>query len=163
LTKAVDLAALRLAAERVIAHARVVPPPPLHANAAAVMQLAARRYDLLGRNFQIASEARSYYDDARTNADGKHDDLVYRALNVAKYSFWEQRDALLELEPLVKHAWEYENRSSHESSVLERYHLAAQRAIVRADRIDAVTYRDYTLHKMLPAFEDALGIAVRRQ
>jgi hexosaminidase len=158
LTKAVDLAALRLAAERVIAHARVVPPPPLHANAAAVMQLAARRYDLLGRNFQIASEARSYYDDARTNADGKHDDLVYRALNVAKYSFWEQRDALLELEPLVKHAWEYENRSSHESSVLERYHLAAQRAIVRADRIDAVTYRDYTLHKMLPSFEEALGL-----
>jgi hexosaminidase len=156
-TTNIDLAGLRLAAERVIAHLRVAPAPPLHGNAAAVMKLAALRYDLLARNFQIASEARAYYDDARANADGKHDDLVYRSLNVTKYLFWEQRDALLELEPLVRQAWEYESRSSHELSVLERYHLAAQRAIVRADRIDAVSYEDYTRHKTLPPFDEALG------
>jgi hypothetical protein len=155
--KAVDLPVLRLAAERVIAHLRSAPPPPLHANASEVMQLAARRYDLLARNFQIAAEAKLYYDDARTNADGKHDDVVYRGLNVTKYSFWEQRDSLLELAPLVQRAWEYENRSSHEFSVLERYHLAAQRAIARADRFDAVSF-GYAQHKPLPPFEDALGV-----
>ena len=158
LAKTIDPAALRLAAERVIVHLRTAPAPPLHANAAAVMALAARRYDALGRNFQIAAEARSYYDDARANADGKHDDLVYRGLFVTKYLFWEERDTLLELEPLVRRAWEYENRPSHELSVLERYHLAAQRAIERADRIGAVTAQDYAAHKALPSFDEALGL-----
>jgi len=157
LLQSVDLRAVRLAAERVIAHLRVVPPPPLHANAAEVMQLAARRYDALARNAQIASEARFYYDDARSAAGGKHDDVVYRSLNVTKYSFWEERDALLELEPLVRRAWEYENRTGHEASVLERYHLAAQRAIVRADRIDAASF-GYTRRASLPSFEEALGL-----
>jgi hypothetical protein len=130
----------------------------LHSNAAAVMALAARRYDVLGRNLQIAGEARGYYDDARANADGKHDAIVYRGLFVSKYLLWEMRDEFLELEPLVRRAWEYENRPSHELSVLERYHLAAQRAIERADRIDAVTARDYTTRKTLPGFDDALGL-----
>jgi hypothetical protein len=157
LMKGIDLPALRLATERVIAHLRVAPPPPLHANAVEVMQLAARRYDALARNFQIGSEARFYYDDARANADGKHDDVVGRSLNVTKYSFWEQRDTLLELEPLVRRAWEYENRPSHEASVLERYHLAAQRAIARADRVDAASF-GYAQSKTLPPFEEALGV-----
>ena len=65
--------------------------------------------------------------------------------------------AFLELEPLELKAWQYENRRSHVLSVLERYHLAAQRAIARADRIDAVTY-GYTDRKALPAFEEALGL-----
>jgi hypothetical protein len=157
LAGAIDASALRLAVEPAIAHLRTAAPPPLHANAASVMALAARRYDALGRNFEISTEARSYYDDARANADGKHDDLVYRGLLVTKYLFWEERDTLLELEPLVRRAWEYENRPSHELSVLERYHLAAQRAIERADRIDAVTYQEYTAHKTLPTFDEALG------
>jgi hypothetical protein len=158
LAKSIEAGALRLAAEQVIAHLKVVVPPPLHANAAAVMELAALRYDALGRNFQIADEARAYYDDARVNADGKHDDLVYRNLNVTKYLFWEERDTMLELEPLVRRAWEYENRPSHEPSVLERYHIAADRAIERADRIDAATYQDYAAHQTLPTFDDALGL-----
>ena len=156
-----DLAAMsqiRLAAEEAMAHLRLAPPPPLHRNAAAVMDLAARRYDLLGRDAQIAREARAYYDDARANADGKHDGFVYRGLFIAKYLFWEQRDAMLALEPLVRHAWEYENRASHEASVLERYHLAAQRAIVRADRISDTVYRDYVATKTLPTFDDAIGL-----
>jgi hypothetical protein len=157
-----DLPALRLAAEGALTHLRLAPPPPLHANAAAVMAFAARRYDALGRAFQIAREARAYYDDARANADGKHDNLVFRGLNVAKYLFWEQRDALLELEPLMRAAWEYEDRPSHEESVLERYHLAAQRAIDRADRLSDVVYRDYLATKHLPAFDDVLGIATPR-
>ena len=140
-----------------MAHLRLAPAPPLHANAAAVMALAARRYDALGREYQIAREARSYYDDARANA-GKNDGYVYRGLNVAKYLFWEQRDALLALEPLVRAAWEYEDRPSHEASVLERYQLAAGRAIERADRIQDATYRDYGATKTLPAFDDLLGI-----
>ena len=152
-----DLVALRLAAETASAHLRLAPPPPLHANAAAVMALAARRYDALGREFQIAREARSYYDDARANA-GKNDGYVFRGLNVAKYLFWEQRDAMLALEPLVRAAWDYEDRPSHEESVLERYHLAAGRAIERADRIQAATYDDYVAKKTLPAFDDLLDV-----
>jgi hypothetical protein len=153
-----DLSALRLAAEGAMAHLRLAAPPPLHANAAAVMQLAARRYDALGRAFQIPREARTYYDDARANADGKHDGFVYRGLNVSKYLFWEERDALLALEPLVRSAWEYENRSSHEESVLERYHLSADRAIERADRLSDVVYRNYIATKSLPTFDEALGL-----
>ena len=159
LAKTFDASSVRLAVEPAIVHLRMAPPPPLHANAAEVMALAARRYDALARNFQIADEARFYYADAQANADGEHDDLVYRGLFVTKYLFWEERDTMLELEPLVRRAWEYENRSSHELSVLERYHLAAQRAIERADRIDAVTYQGYTLHKALPRFDEALGLA----
>ncbi len=157
-----DLAAMsqiRLAAEEAMAHLRLAPPPPLHRNAAAVIALAARRYDLLGRDAQIAREARAYYDDARANADGKHDGYVYRGLFIAKYLLWEQRDAMLALEPLVKRAWEYENRASHEASVLERYHLAAQRAIARADRISDTVYRDYVATKTLPTFDDAIGLS----
>jgi len=153
--KKLDLAAIRLASESVIEHLRLASPPPLHANAAAVIHLAARRYDLLARRLQIASEARAYYDDARANADGKHDNLVYRGLNVSKYLFWEERDALLELAPLVKAAWDYESRPGHEASVLERYHLAAGLAIERADRIQAATYR-YVENKTLPPFDETL-------
>ena len=154
----VDLPALRTNAESVLAHLRLAAPPPLHANAAAVMALAARRYDLLGREYQIAREARDYYDDARANA-GVHDAFVYRGLNVAKYLFWEERDALLGLEPLVRAAWDYEDRPSHEPSVLERYRVAADRAIERADRIQEATYRDYVAKKTLPTFDELLGIA----
>ncbi len=157
LTDAV-LAELRLAAETALAHLRLAPPPPLHRNAAAVLALAARRYDTLGREYQIGREARLYYDDARANAGGEHDGFVYRGLFVAKYLFWEQRDAMLALEPLVRAAWEYENRASHEESVLERYHLAARRAIERADRISGTVYRDYVAKKTLPTFDEALGV-----
>lgn len=159
--KTVDLAALRLAAEDAQTHLRLAPPPPLHANAAAVMFLAARRYDALGREYQIAREARDYYDDARANV-GKHDAFVYRGLNVAKYLFWEQRDAMLGLEPLVRAAWEYENRPSREASMLERYRVAADLAIARADRIQNVTYADYVAKKTLPTFDDALGLKLQR-
>jgi len=152
-----DLAALRLSAETPLAHLRLAPPPPLHRNAAAVMFLAARRYDALGRALQIATEARGYYDDARANAGAKGGS-AYRGLLVTKYLFWEERDALLELAPLVRAAWEYEDRPSHEASVLARYRVAADRAILRADRINDVLYRDYVGKKPLPSFERALGL-----
>jgi hexosaminidase len=151
-----DLGAIRLAAEDALVHLRSARPPPLHANAAAVMALAALRYDALARAFQIAREARGYYDDARANA-GKNDGYVYRGLNVTKYLFWEERDTLLGLAPLVRAAWEYESRPGHEASVLERYHLAADRAIERADRIAAATY-GYAGRKTLPSFDEALGL-----
>jgi hypothetical protein len=151
-----DISQIREDAERAMDHLGST-RPPLHANALAVMFLALRRVDAWARNLQIATEARAYYDDARANADGKHEDIVERDLNVTKYLFWEERDMILELEPLVRHAWEYENRPSHELSVLERYHLAAQRAIERADRIDAVS-QEYAARKTLPTFDEALGL-----
>ena len=128
---------------------------PIHANALAIMALAARRLDVMGRNMQIATEARSYYDDARANADGKHDDVVERDLNITKYLLWEQRDMMLDLVPLVKRAWEYENRPSHELSVLERYHIAAQLAIERADKFALVASK-YAAGNPLPSFDEVL-------
>ncbi|MDQ2908683.1 MAG: beta-N-acetylhexosaminidase, partial [Candidatus Eremiobacteraeota bacterium] len=155
-----DLPALRLAAEGAIAHLRLAPPPPLHANAAAVMFLAARRYDALGREYQIPQEARAYYDEAVHNA-ATHKGSVYRGLYLARYLFWEQRDTMLALEPLMRAAWEYEDRPSHEQSVLERYRIAADRAIGRADRLGDVTFGDYAQKKRLPSFDAALGIAAQ--
>jgi hypothetical protein len=154
----VDFAALRLAAEDAMAHLRLAAPPSLHAGAARVMDLAARRYDALGRAFQIAREARDSYDAARADA-AKGDGYAYRELLVTKYLFWEERDALLGLEPQVRAAWEYENRPGHEAAVLERYRVAADRAIERADRLNDVVYRNYQVTKTLPPFEEALGIA----
>jgi hypothetical protein len=153
-----DLAAVRLAAERAIAHLRLA-APPLHPSAARVMQLAARRYDTLARGLQIADEARGYYQDALAQSDGKHDALVYRGLFVTKYLFWEMRDAYLELEPLVRDAWHYENRESHLAAVLERYHIAAQRAILRADRIDRETHERYVRHLPVRPFDEVLGLS----
>jgi hypothetical protein len=151
-----DLRALRLAAEDALAHLRTAPPPPLHAGAADVMQLAALRYDALGRAFQIAAEARDDYDGARAEL-GKNESYVFRGLNVTKYLFWERRDTLLGLLPLVRSTWEYESRPAHEQSVLERYHVAADRALERADRIASVTY-GYVARKTLPPFDEALGL-----
>jgi hypothetical protein len=151
-----DLAAIRLAAEAALAHLRGARPPPLHANAAAVMALAALRYDALARAFQIAGEARGYYGDARANA-GKNDGYVARGLNVTKYLFWEERDTLLGLVPLVQAAWEYESRPGHEAAVLERYRLAADRAMERADRIAAAT-DGYAGRRTLPSFDEALEL-----
>ncbi len=153
-----DPAAVRLAAERAAEHLRLA-APPLHPNAARVMALAARRYDALARGLQIADESRAYYQEAQAQADGKHDSIVYRDLFVTKYLFWEMRDTYLELEPLVRDAWRYENRESHLASVLERYHIAAQRAIVRADRIDRETRERYVRHQPVRSFDDVLGLS----
>lgn len=158
LSNQTDLSGMRLAAERVIEHMRTTAPPPLHPNAAAVMHLAARRYDLLARNAQIAKEARDRYAEASSHLH-QDDNLIYADLFAAKYLLWEQRDAFLELEPLVRAAWEYEDRAGHELSVLERYHLAAQRAIVRADAIRRATYEGYKLTGALPGFDAIMGIA----
>jgi hypothetical protein len=158
MTTSFDLSALRLAAEGAIAHLRTAPAPPLHAEAAAVMRLAAMRYDVLGRAFQIAREARDDYEEARARDDGKHDGVVFRNLFVTKYLFWERRDALLELEPLVRATWEYENRPDHEASVLEHYRVAADRAIERADRLAALTARRDAARTPLPAFDEAIGL-----
>ncbi len=152
----VDASALRLAAETAVAHLRVN-TPPLHANAAGVMLLAARRYDLLGRNLQIAPEARDLYADAAAQLGAKKDGLVERDLFLTKYLFWEQRDSLLDLLPAVRAAWEYENRASHEASALERYRLAADRAIVRADAVNRAVYEFVEPIKQLPPFESLLA------
>ncbi|MBV8637183.1 MAG: family 20 glycosylhydrolase [Candidatus Eremiobacteraeota bacterium] len=143
----VDIPALRLAAEEVETHLYFA-RPPLHRNAADVMLLAARRYDALGRRYQIAQEVRYYYDHAKTHpADGERD------LYWCKYWLWEQRDTDEALEPLYAQAWRYEDRESHLASNLERYHLDAQTAIERADAIDRVTYELYEKKKPLPDLE----------
>jgi hexosaminidase len=112
--------------------------PPLHTNTAFVMFLAARRYDALARKFQVASEVRAMYADALAHA-GSDRDRTERDLYWCKYWMWELRDAYEELAPLYERAWRYESRDGHLASNLERYHLAAQKAIERADAFYGVT------------------------
>jgi hexosaminidase len=148
----VNLRAIRLAAERVetdlfAAH------PPLHAGAAAVMLLAARRYDALGRRYQIAQEIHYYYDHARTHPQDAVRDLFW-----CKYWFWEQRDSDESLAPQYAALWRQEDRPGHLADNLERYHLDAQLAIRRADAIDRVTYDDYLVTKTLPPLLTVLHV-----
>ncbi len=151
-----DLAGMRLRAERILAHlARV--HPPLNAHAAAVMRLAALRYDTLARRYQIGKEARDYYDDARAHAATHDDGIVYRSLNVAKYLCWELRDEMTALGPLYAAAWNYESRPAGLARVMVRYSAAAERAVAQADRLYAAAREDYLRGGTLPSFDDALG------
>jgi hypothetical protein len=87
---------------------------------------------------------------------GVNENYVYRGLYVAKYLFWEERDALLELAGLARATWEAESRQGHESSVLLRYAMVAQRAQARADAIDRATVETYEKTHAIPPFDDAL-------
>jgi hypothetical protein len=156
--KAYDLAKIRTDAEAVLTHL-VSSHVPLHANAASVMALAARRLDYLVRDYQIGQESRYYYNDALSHAGDANKGLVYRGLFISKYLFWEMRDNMEELAPLYAAAWQYESRVGHRASVLERYHLAAQTAISRADKINAMTYEDYVAKGRFPSIDDVLGVS----
>ena len=153
---AIDLAAVRRDAEAILAHG-LQPTPPLHANAARVMVLAALRYDALARRFQIGAEAQTYYDDARANADGKHESIVYRGLNVSKYLCWELRDELTAIESLYINAWNYESTPSGLDRVLVRFHAAEGEAVRDADRLNRVQRENYLRGHTLPPFETAIG------
>ena len=151
-----DLAGMRVRAERILDHlARV--HPALDAPAAAVMRLAALRYDTLARRYQIGKEARDYYDDARAHVAAHDDGVVYRGLNVAKYLCWEMRDEMTALAPLFAAAWNYESRPAGRDRVLVRYAAAAERAVAHADRLYAAAREDYLRGGTLPTFDDALG------
>jgi len=150
-----DLVTLRKRAETVMGHL-ALSHPPLHAQAAEVMRLAALRYDTLGRRFQIGKEVRDYYEDARTHALSRDDNTVYRDLNVAKYFCWELRDEMTALAPLYSHAWDYESRASGRDRVLVHYHAAAQRAMADADRIGTITREDYVRAHTLPPFDELM-------
>jgi hypothetical protein len=153
-----DLAGMRVRAERVLAHlARA--HPSLNAPAAAVMRLAALRYDTLARRYQIGKEARDYYEDARTHAVTHDDGIVYRSLNIAKYLCWELRDEMTALAPLYAAAWNYESRAAGRDRVMVRYTAAAEQAVAQADRLYAAAREDYLRGGTLPSFDDALGPA----
>jgi hypothetical protein len=141
----VDLRQVRLDAEAVQTHLYDA-APPLHANAAFVMFLAARRYDALARAFQIASEVRAMYGPS------------LRDLYWSRYWMWELRDSYEELAPLYERAWRYEDRDSHLASNLERYHMAAQLAIRRADAIDRATYDGFVRSGALPPLDSVIAV-----
>ncbi len=154
----VDLHDVRLKAESVMTHLIAV-KPPLHRNAAAVMFLGARRFDALARNFQIAQEVRDYYAEAKSQIGVPHS-RTYVDLYWCKYWFWEMRDSFEDIAPLYAQAWHYENRPSHLAGNLERYNLAAGRAIERADKIQVMTEEDYLRHKRFPTLEQTLDLPV---
>ena len=152
----VDLHAVRIEAEDVEQHL-LQHTPALHAAAARDMFLAARRFDVLGRKFQIAREVRAYYADAKAQVGVPHSRTI-RDLYWCKYWFWELRDDFEGLAPLYARAWNDESRSGHLASNLERYHAAARQAIERADEINTMTYEDYVRAKRFPPLEDVLGL-----
>jgi hexosaminidase len=156
LSSRIDLRAVRLAAESV-ERDRYFNQPPLHANAAFVIFLAARRYDALGRKFQIGDEVRAMYADAVAHAQSDSSTTL-RDLEWCRYWMWELRDSYEELAPLYARAWRYESRDGHLSSNLERYHLAAQQAIERADAIYRVT-QSYLRSKTLPPFNSVVPVS----
>ncbi len=145
------VSAARLAAESVELH-RYFGRPPLHANAAAVMLLAARRYDALGRKLQIGAEVRAMYSDALAHAANDRDTTL-RDLLWCRYWMWELRDAYEALAPPYADAWRYESRDGHLASNLERYHLAAQAAIEYSDRFYRLQQR-YLRSNVLPPFPE---------
>lgn len=150
----VDLRAVRLNAEAIETHLYAA-HPPLHASAAFAMDLAARRYDALARKFQIAAEVRQMYADALAHvADADGPSL--RDLYWCRYWMWELRDSYESLAPLYARAWRHESREGHLAGNLERYHLAAQRAIEDADAFYRATYDGYVRAKTLPPLSDVL-------
>jgi hexosaminidase len=151
-----DLAGIRLRAEAVAANLSGA-APPLNPHAAAVMRLAALRFDVLARRFQIGTEARGDYDDARAHVAAHDDGTVYRDLNIAKYLCWELRDEMTALAPLYAAAWSYESRPAGLARVLVRYDRAAQIAVGEADGLYAAAREDYLRAGMLPTFDDAIG------
>jgi hypothetical protein len=150
----VDLRAVREGAETV-EQDRYFGSPPLHANAAFVMFLAARRYDALARKFQIAAEVRAMYADALAHAATDRETTL-RDLFWCRYWMWELRDAYEDLAPLYDRAWRYESRDGHLASNVERYHLAAQQAIDRADAFYRAT-REYASTNSLPPLQEVLS------
>ena len=149
----VDVSQLRRAAESVQQNGYFA-TPPLHANAAFVMFLAARRYDALGRKLQMPGEIRAMYADALAHAATDRDRTV-RDLYWCKYWMWELRDAYEDIAPLYARAWRYESRDGHLASNLERYHLAAQNAIRYADAFYRVT-EAYGRSGKLPPFDEVI-------
>lgn len=152
----VDLHAVRLESEGVEEHL-LAHAPPLHRNAAAVMFLAARKFDLIGRKFQAAQEIRDYYADAVAHA-GRADSPSVRDLFWCKYWFWELSDSYGEIKPLFASAWHYEDRDSHLSSILARYDMTMQRQLARADDIQRAIYETYLPTKKLPPLDAVLGL-----
>jgi len=152
---ALDITEVRKRAETVMAHLALA-APPLHRNAAAVMRLAALRYDTLGRRIEIGGEVRADYADAQARAATHDDGAANRSLNIAKYLCWELRDELTALEPLYARAWRYESTPPGLARVLVRYHAAEGRAVDDADRLNAVSREDYLRGGSLPPFERVL-------
>ena len=154
--KEVDLSAVRLEAERVEQHL-LTHTPPAHRGAAFAEFVAARRIDVLARAYQIAYEVRYYYRDARAHI-GEKNGPSFRDLLWCKYWFWELRDWYEGLAPLYARAWKNESRPGHLASNLERYHMAAQRAIRRADLMQRATYDDFIAKGTLPPLDTVLHI-----
>jgi hexosaminidase len=156
--QAIDLTGVRSRAETVMTHLWTA-RPPLHPEAAAVMNLGALRYDQLARRLQIGKEARDYYDDARSHATLPASSQVYRSLGVAKYLCWELRDALANIEPLYAAAWRYESTEPGLDHMLAHYRVAEADAQRCADRIDGVMREDYLRKATVPPWDEVMPSA----
>jgi hypothetical protein len=153
-----DLAGIRNRAETALQHLMQA-RPPLHASAAAAMELGALRYDQLARRLQIGKEARDYYDDARAHATAPGVTQVYRSLNVAKYLCWELRNGLADIEPVYAAAWRAESTEPGLARMLAHYRIGEDDAQRCADRIDRVTREDYLRHGTVPAWDEVMSSA----
>ncbi|HLW36824.1 MAG TPA: hypothetical protein VKR99_00210, partial [Candidatus Eremiobacteraceae bacterium] len=108
------------------------PAPPLHAGATRTMRLAAMRFDLLGRQLQIAQQFDASYADA-VNKAGKDDDAVNGDLynNDGLLSEWLEQ--LSAVERLYTQAWLSECRPAYLANNLALYE-ERRSEIVRIDK-----------------------------
>ena len=151
-----DLPMIRSRAEDTLA-ALWSAAPPLHANAARVMRLAAMRYDVLGRRLQIGAEAHADYDAARALAVKPDVNQVYRDLNLAKYLCWELRDGIADVQPWYRAAWRYESTEPGLERVASRARLAEDNAQRCADALDGAEREDYLRMKMLRPWSEVVS------
>jgi hexosaminidase len=156
--KTMDLGGIRDRAETALRHLMQA-RPPLHASAAAAMELGALRYDQLARRLQIGKEARDSYDDARAHATAPGVTQVYRSLNVAKYLCWELRNGLADIEPVYAAAWRAESTEPGLARMLAHYRIGEDDAQRCADRIDRVTREDYLRNGTVPPWDEVMSSA----
>ncbi|TAM59357.1 hypothetical protein EPN52_08085 [bacterium] len=139
----IDVAKVRVEAERALHDLESGgAPPPLHADALLALRLAARRYDFLGRKYQIAREFDAYYADALAHA-GKDDERVFHDLFLARYLLWEWRDNLSVIREEYARAWQAECRPAYLANVLARYDEWRANVLRMEDRLQAVTRERY--------------------
>ena len=128
----VNVPTLRLHAEDALDDLLRSPAPPLHADATRTMRLAAMRFDLLGRQLQIAQQFDASYADA-VNKAGKDDDAVNGDLynNDGLLSEWLEQ--LSAVERLYAQAWLSESRPAYLANNLALYD-ERRSEIVRIDK-----------------------------
>ncbi|HEY0162621.1 MAG TPA: family 20 glycosylhydrolase [Edaphobacter sp.] len=159
------LSELRLHSERaliLVAEARAANPSLRETDALDLLDLGARRMDLIGLKFQISDEiATSYAHAFALQASRKPEDRLEVArelgnINAVNGKLQDLRNNYSLLRDLYEQAWLKSNRPYYLRNNLERYDYTIQTWLARIDRL-RVAQRQWTNAHSIPAAAD-LGI-----